>query len=156
MPHLWQRKTFKKCWLIFLWPHEKAWFFCNSPSIFAYRVISSATTNKDLQDIQVKFANFMPYPFKQAVVSAGVTSCWQILSENHFCWELVYFWGGIIHSRVSALSWRLRSSHTEQLSFPLLFHPRSRLTCEEVVAAMVEVVLHPGFAILNILRTYRE
>ena len=32
------------------------------------------------------------------------------------CWELVYFWGGIIHSRVSSLSWRLRSSHTEQAS----------------------------------------
>ena len=32
----------------------------------------------------------------------------------------------------------------------LLFHPRSRSTCEGVVAAMVEVVLYSGFAILNI------
>ena len=30
------------------------------------------------------------------------------------------------------------------------FHPRSRSTCEEVVAAMVEVVLYSGFASLNI------
>ena len=41
---------------------------------------------------------------------------WDITRTDDWCWELVYFWGGIIHSRVSALSWRLRSSHTEQVA----------------------------------------
>ena len=46
--------------------------------------------------------SFLTFQFHQYLIS------YSFASNNH-CWELVYFWGGIIHSRVSALSWRLRS-----------------------------------------------
>ena len=58
--------------------------FCKCTSIFAFQAISSTSANKDPQDIKVEFANLMPYPIKQAFVSAGVTSCWQLLPEDHF------------------------------------------------------------------------
>ena len=43
--------------------------------------------NKDLQDIKVEFANFMPYPFKQAVVSLLTNSFRKLFLQ--VCWYII-------------------------------------------------------------------
>ena len=84
MPHFMTKEDIQEMLVnISFTPWKGLSFSCNSTSIFALQAISR-TTNNDPQDIKVEFANLMPYPFKQAVVSAAVTSCCQFLPEDHF------------------------------------------------------------------------
>ena len=47
--------------------------------------------------------NFANGPHFVALIQVRATKTWSKICCTH-CWELVYFWEGIIHSRVSSLS----------------------------------------------------